>query len=395
LRKIAALATTYFPASHADVILSRWIDPFPADKAWGWERPGTSIASLYVAQSRRIDARTLPEGPAPMGKRERREELDLAPYYAETFAIPLCSSVRESLMLGSDSLAVDGILMVGEHGDYPLNAYGQKLYPRKALFDEIVAVFRETGRSVPIFVDKHLSWNTDWAEEMVATARELRFPLMAGSNLTHTGYTTPIASLENASITEYIGLFYAGTEIYGFHSLELMQALIERRAGGESGITALTVLEGEAVWEVADSSLFAAALSAAPLVVSGDLLGNLKSDPARPHAGLPIAFLLEFTDGLCALHIRLHGHLNSFSAALRTTDGRVFSTAPLQGEQDDHYGHFAALNKNIERMFLTGIPPAPIERTLLTTKTIAACMHALQIPGKRILTPELEDLYIV
>ncbi len=99
-------------------------------------------------------------------------------------------TVAEALTLGGSQLAVDGIVLVGEHGDYPTNEKGQRLYPRYELFQQIVSVFRESGRSVPVFNDKHLSWNWEWAVDMVETARELQFPLMAGSSLPVTPPTT-------------------------------------------------------------------------------------------------------------------------------------------------------------------------------------------------------------
>ena len=80
---------------------------------------------------------------------------------------------------------MDGVLLIGEHGDYADNEIGQKLYPRKELFDKIVDVFRTSNRSVPVFCDKHLSWNFDWALEMDRTAREMGFLLLAGSSIPH------------------------------------------------------------------------------------------------------------------------------------------------------------------------------------------------------------------
>ena len=90
----------------------------------------------------------------------------------------------EALCLGGKSLAVDAVLLIGEHGDYPTNDLGQRMYPRKEFFDQIVAV-DATARSrfVPIFNDKHLSYRWDWAKAMYDEARELGIPLMAGSSV--------------------------------------------------------------------------------------------------------------------------------------------------------------------------------------------------------------------
>ena len=76
--------------------------------------------------------------------------------------IPIFDSVREALTLGGKELAVDGVVLVGEHGDYHTNIRGQKYYPRWWLYQQIINVFRQSKRSVPVFNDKHLS--TDWDE---------------------------------------------------------------------------------------------------------------------------------------------------------------------------------------------------------------------------------------
>ena len=50
-----------------------------------------------------------------------------------------------ALTLGGDKLAVDGVLLIGEHGDYPMNEKMQKLYPRYEYFQKIVEVFTQVG----------------------------------------------------------------------------------------------------------------------------------------------------------------------------------------------------------------------------------------------------------
>src|SRR3546814_8257628 len=63
-------------------------------------------------------------------------------------------------------------LPICEHGEYPDNEKGQKLYPRRRLFEEIVKVFRATGRSVPVYNDKHLSYS--WADARWMRSAERR-----------------------------------------------------------------------------------------------------------------------------------------------------------------------------------------------------------------------------
>jgi hypothetical protein len=382
--KIAAICTVYFPASHADVIVSRWLAPRPTDAAWGWA-PRTQIAALYVAQFPANDLSSL----TAEERQARRFSPgdDLARLTAREHDLPLYLTIRDALTLGGDRLAVDGVLLIGEHGEYPFNEYGQHLYPRKEFFDEIVAVFAESGRSVPVFCDKHLSWNMDWAREMVDTARRLGFPLMAGSSLPYSTRLQPPLP-PNSAIQEGVGLFYVGPETYGFHSLEGMQAFVETRAGGETGIAAITTYRGDAVWAAMEQGawsreLFEVALRACVHVKEGDVRANCQ----------PVAFCFEHTDGLRTTYVLLEGHIQDFAFALRTAGGQIHANRWEAGDFDNFFGHFATLNHQIEEMFLTGRASVPIERTLLTTLSIATAMHALATPGVRIPTPQLQIAY--
>lgn len=136
--------------------------------------------------------------------------------------IPLFATIEQALTLGTGKLAVDGVLLIGEHGEYPRNELGQKLYPRKRLFDAIVDVFRASGRSVPIFNDKHYSWDFTESSEMLKVAEELSFSLYGGSSLTHCP-CDPRPPLEvGESVAEALGLFFGDPEDYSFHSMEFV-----------------------------------------------------------------------------------------------------------------------------------------------------------------------------
>jgi hypothetical protein len=78
-------------------------------------------------------------------------ESDLARSRAERYNIPLHTSIADALTLGTGQLAVDGVVIIGEHGDYPRNEKGQTLYPRYEFFKEAIKVFEKSGRSVPVF----------------------------------------------------------------------------------------------------------------------------------------------------------------------------------------------------------------------------------------------------
>ena len=398
--KIAAICTIYYQLSHADVIITRWLEPHPRDVESGFV-PQTEIAALHIVQRPAGDPAPDPAFiPSPSGRDPvvYDQRYDIGRVIAHTYGVPLAPTVRDALTLGGDTLAVDAVLLIGEHGDYPRNEFDQQLYPRKELFDAIIAVFRESGRAVPLFCDKHLSWNMDWAREMAQTVRELRIPFLAGSSLSLAGLAHDLGIADGAEIAESLGLFHVHPESYGFHSLELVQSVIERRAGGEHGIRSVRAYRGEGVWAALDAGalpqdLLAAALAAAP-TKAGDMRENCR------HGQPPAAFVLEHMDGHRSTHILLDGHVEDFAVAVRMPGaaGIRASRAATSGGADDWRAlfvpTFAVLDREIQRMFLTGATPVPLERTLLTTLTVATWMQqALPQPGKTILTPHLNIAY--
>ena len=131
---------------------------------------------------------------------------------------------------------VDGVVVIGEHGKYPRNEKGQTQYPRWEFFQQIVKVFKDSGRAVPMFNDKHLSWNWDWAKQMVETSREMRFAYMAGSSLPVTWRIPSVEMPLGSRIREALCVGYGGVDSYDFHGLETLQCMVERRAGGETGV---------------------------------------------------------------------------------------------------------------------------------------------------------------
>ena len=149
------------------------------------------------------------------------------------------------MTLGGEKLAVDGVIIIGEHGDYPTNEKGQHRYPRYEWFKRVVKVFEASGRSVPVFNDKHLS--TDWDEcvEMVADSRRLEFAFLAGSSLPVTRRMPSIDMPYDGSLKESVCVAYGGVDSYDFHALETAQCMSERRAGGEKGVRQVHALRGD------------------------------------------------------------------------------------------------------------------------------------------------------
>src|SRR5437762_411574 len=159
-KTIALIATEVRKHSHAQHFIDRFLE------GYGWQgrhyHPSLQMAALYVDQFPKNDL-----------SRDR----------AQRHQIKMFPTIAEALTLGGSKLAVDGVVIIGEHGNYPKNAKGQTLYPRYNFFKQVIKVFEASGRSVPVFNDKHLSTNWGQCVEMVNDSKRLGFPFLAGSSL--------------------------------------------------------------------------------------------------------------------------------------------------------------------------------------------------------------------
>ena len=382
---IAAITTIYHKYSHTQHIVDRFLE------GYGWagrhHHPPMDLVSLYVDQ--------VGEGDLSRDRAERFPEMKIYP------------SIAETLTLGGDTLAVDGVLLVGEHGEYPTNEKGQRLYPRYEMFQEIVKVFEAGGRSVPVFNDKHLSWNWDWAREMYDTAQRLGFAFMAGSSLPVTWRTPSIDMPRHAEVEEAVGVGYGGVDSYDVHALETIQCMVERRKGGEKGVKWLQAYRGEKFWQAHHDRVWSRELFEAALCRSHTL------KPAR--AGFnhifptidefkqivtdPIAYTYEHTDGLRCTMILMNGLIEDFNFAARLKGQEApLSTQmylPMPPARSSLANFFSPQVNNVEQMFLTGKPTYPLERTLLTTGLTAAGVDSLHKDQIRLETPHLDITYPV
>ena len=103
-KRIAVIATVVRRGSHALHFLNRLL--FGYGWKGNWHLPALEVASLYVDQ---------------------HSGADLARTLAPAHGIELFPSVTAAISRGGDRLAVDGILIVGEHGEYPADELGRTL----------------------------------------------------------------------------------------------------------------------------------------------------------------------------------------------------------------------------------------------------------------------------
>ncbi|MCA9133431.1 MAG: hypothetical protein KDA45_09765 [Planctomycetales bacterium] len=378
-KKIAFLGTSVYEHSHAQ----HFLDRFSIGYAQGgrWREPQAKLAGVYIDQFPKNDV-----------GRQRIAKYGLQQY----------PSIAEALTLGGSRLAVDGVVVIGEHGDYPDNKKGQKLYPRYKWFKEVVKVFEDSGRAVPLFNDKHLS--TSWSEcqEMVADSRRLGFPFYAGSSLPVTWRLPQFELPLDTPLRESVCVAYGGLDSYDFHALETAQCMSERRRGGEVGIRAVHALGGEQLWEVLDQrevtkKLFVSALcrSHSLPVETGYPTDRVTFDWARRVLPSINGYFIEHLDGF-QTSIFLTGIRDFNYAGMRADNGQIVGCQmmlPMPGRNSTTADFFNPLTRNVEAMFSTGKTEYPIERTLLTSGMVIGGMESRFAGDTRFETPDMAVAY--
>ncbi|MFL6353786.1 MAG: hypothetical protein ACJ74Z_18330 [Bryobacteraceae bacterium] len=374
-KRIAMITTVYRYLSHGQHMGDRFLVGYPHNGSW--HMPGAKIVSLYVDQK--------PEG-------------DLSEARAKEFGFRVYPTIAETLRCGGTKLAVDAVLIIAEHGDYPTNEIGQKLYPRYEFFQQCVKVFEQDGRAVPVYNDKHLSYSFEKAQHMVSESKRLVFPMLAGSSLPVTWRLPDVELPLECHIEEVVMAGENGDDdAMDFHALEGMQCMLERRKGGETGVRAVQWVEGDAVWRGGWSrDLLIAALSRSdtPLgltVKDGRTQDLVGSGQLQQLVKKPIAYIIEYRDGLQATMLNLRGALKDFNFAARVTGLGIVSTQFLL-TPEANVTYSACLMNKAEEMFVTRRSPYPVERTLLTSGITEAC-HKSHGVGRRLETPHLSVRY--
>jgi hypothetical protein len=379
--RIAFLGTEVRQHSHAQHFLDRLTQGY--SWAGGWQEPRVEVASVYIDQF-----------PSEDLARQRIDRHRLQQY----------DSVPQALTLGGSKLAVDGVVIIAEHGQYPRNEKGQTRYPRYDWFKQVVRVFEQSGRAVPVFNDKHLSTQWDECREMVEDARRLGFAFLAGSSLPVTWRLPAIDMPLGADLQESVCVAYGGVDSYDFHALETAQCMSERRRGGEVGVRSVWALRGARLWAELDRDQrrLTRELMVAALTRSHNLPveGGYPTAPvsyAWAKAALPdtLAYLIEHRDGfrttIFLTDIRDFNYAGYLRDAGRTLTCQMY--LPMPGHGSTTADFFNPLTRHIEDLMLTGQAAYPVERTLLTSGLVIAGVESLARDQSPIETPELVVAY--
>lgn len=381
-KKLAVVTTEWRFHSHAWHMAERFLAGYPIKGRW--HQPPIEVVSAYVDQFPKNDL-----------SRDRAKESGFTIY----------PTVAEALRCGTNKLAVDAVLIIGEHGNYPDNEFGQIKYPRYEFFKQVADVFKKDERTAPVFNDKHLSWKWEWAKEMVETAREMKFPFLAGSSLPVTWRMPSIDLPYGAEVEELICVAMGGVDSYDFHALEVIQCMAERRKGGETGVVALQALRGDAVWNAMESGswkaggwdpqLFESCLCRSQTLAQAPTYSHryptLKQ--MKEWVKSPVAYRFEYADGTKATMLLLNGLVGDFTFAARIRGEAEPLSTLFYLPPNPNVVYSAALMSKAEAMFLSGKAPYPVERTLLTTGLVEAGMRSLAKEQKRLETPHLTVRY--
>jgi hypothetical protein len=364
-KRIAAVSSTYFLRSHSDDLITRDLEGY-----WIGEKfykPPVDVVSLYLDQVH----------PA-----------DLAHKLSMSYGFPIKKSIDEALTLGTGKLAVDAVLMVCEHGEYPFNDKQQQLYPRFEFFSQVVDVFKKSGRSVPVYCDKALSYDWGKAKQMYDWSRELKFPLMAGSSVSVTFRRPEVDVPLDSEFQDALAVGSGWVTDGGvFHNLEVLQCFAERRKGGETGVRAVHHLQGDEVWRAAEHGLWSKDLMTAALSRAQRLGKGRPEDVKNPVLGL-----VEYNDGFRGGVLMLPELVNEYLAAFRVKERQAIQSTLLYIPAENS-NNFSQLIHGVNQMFTTGTRPYPVERTLLTTGVDSYLMESAFQGHKRIETPMLKVAY--
>jgi hypothetical protein len=431
--RLAILGSTYHLGSNLQTIADRFLVGYPFEG--DWHKPNIQVVSLYVDERIRkasaaanefqlaITGKARPQQRPPQavqpgmsgGNRapdERWEPMapasedqglkgDLSEARAQQFGLRLCRNIPEALRCGGDRIAVDAVLVVVEQCPeypYPINDRDQVLLPRYDFFQQCAQVFETEKHAVPYFNHKQLSFSFNEAQNMVNTAERLKFPLMSGSSMPVTWRLPDVDVPFDAPVEEAVMVGVGGFDEMDFDALEAMQSMLERRKGGETGVKAVQMLQGDDVWAAMQAGRWSKELLVSALSRSDTPLGltlldgrnqEMVSNGALPQLVTdPVAYCVEYTDGTKSTLLILNGAIRDYNIAARLAGGETVSTQFFMGPAPNE-GYSACLAAKINAMFQMRTAQIPVDRALLTTGVLEACLKSRHRLNRKVETPQL------
>ena len=369
--RIACLVTYWgLPTSHADWIINKLLDGY-----W-WHGAHTpsrvDVVSVYIHQ---FDTSLL-------GQK-----------VCKARNIQIYKSVGEAVTLGGSELAVDGVVIVGEHGNYPTDLKGHWLLPRWWMYQQVMKVFEQSKHSAPVFNDKHLSYNWDDAKWMFDKSRELNFPLTGGSSIPTYFRKPEIELAVDTPIRNSIVVGASPDEGAISHCIDVLQAFVDRRKGGETGVKAVQSIRGPETWNWVARTPWANSLLES-------VRNQFQLKPGYFQEGRnPNVCIVEYNDGTNAASISGAGVGWTYAGEIAgQSDPTIVSMLDFPGPVSQYHAANAHEHWLIE-MMVTGKEPFNAERLLLSTGIVNHYMDSnwqdgrYSAVGRRIETPYMNMSY--
>ncbi len=346
--RVACILNVYSPNSHADVFMSRLLDGYRLNGKWN--APRLRTVSLYVDQF-------------PIN--------DMAREQAAEYGIRMYPSVTEAID------GVDGIAVIGEHGNYPRTSRGNFMYPRKRYFDEITRAFESKGRIVPLLNDKYFAYEWADAKAMADRVRAMKIPFACGSTVPLAWQRPELNLPASPKFDELLAVSYSDIEEHTYHAIEALQSQAEQR--GETGVAAVRYLEGNDVYKLSPQLLEAA-------------LATRVNPPPEDRGQKAEAFEVRYRDGLRASILNLNSKTRDYLVAVRL-HGEARPRASCFYISLYVHSHWGFMVRAFEELVLTKRAPMPLERTLLSNGILLAGLESRRRGGVWIDTPELDIRY--
>lgn len=356
-KKVAVIITEYRHNSHAEVIVGRLLEGLPY-------HPRVEVVSMYTDQ--------VPDN-------------DMSREAAKNKNVPIFPTIAEAIRVGDTGTIIDGVVIVGEHGDYPWNEKRQKEYPRKRLMAETLQALDELELTVPVFLDKHMSYDMRDAAWIYRQVKQRNIPFMGGSSVSLTESVPRFNPEALKTAKEWFVISHGGIESYGYHAMEVLQHLAEQRSGGETGIASIHALEGEKVWEAMDRKEWPEDL----LLETLKKQENPPTGHPRGQVENPVLFKICYWDGSKGYVAQFGSFTRDWAFAFRNKEGITSARCKMYGRPFKHFEYFT---QKIEDLIIEGRPSFPMERTYVTTGLIDLGMESLH-QKKKIETPELWITY--
>jgi hypothetical protein len=384
-KRVSAIITEYWEISHADVIITKMLEGFSMD---GYKYTSSiEVVSMYVDQ--------FPEN-------------DMSRSISEKYNIPIYDSIEEALLCGGNNFDLDGIIIIGEHGDYPVSELGRVLYPRRRFFEECLNVMLKYDRIVPVYSDKAFAIEKEDIEWIYKQIKKYDIPFFSTSVIPFARqYPGILAPPEGAPILkilafEMYGPFFAvhpavdypshrtlehAFDYASYHTMEVVQSIAEKRAYGETGVECVRVLEGK---EALDKLLGATWNKLYRKLGMFINLVNVDTFPSQVKN--PFLFEVDYVDGLKAALFYSESDARETPVVYQMyEDSEPYCTNfIMQGRKP--YIHFGKLVLLIEKFIHTSRPPFPVERSYLTAGITDAFFRALK-SKKEVQTPHLKVKY--